>query len=151
MLDPSDSEDILKVEDFLGGETEAFEFLFDKYRDKVYGIAYRFVRNKEDALEVAQEVFLSVYLGLAKFRTNSKFFTWLYRITVNRAIDFTRSRKARPIVGMEASAMDTRPAAISRPTWRVARSCRWITRCRFFARSSRWSPRRTLAASCTET
>jgi len=107
VLDPSDSEDILKVEDFLGGETEAFEFLFDKYRDKVYGIAYRFVRNKEDALEVAQEVFLSVYLGLAKFRTNSKFFTWLYRITVNRAIDFTRSRKARPIVGMEASAMDT--------------------------------------------
>ncbi len=106
MRDSSDSEDILLVEDFLSGKTEAFESLFDKYREKVYGIAYRFVRNKEDALEVTQEVFLRVYLGLSKFKTNSKFFTWLYRITVNRAIDFTRSRKTQPVLGMEESALD---------------------------------------------
>ena len=104
--DPSDTEDILKVEDFLAGKAGAFEFLFDKYREKVYGIAYRFVRNKEDALEVTQEVFLRVYLGLAKFKTNSKFFTWLYRITVNRSIDFTRSRKTQPILGLDAATMD---------------------------------------------
>lgn len=117
MRDSSDTEDLLKVEDFLGGNTEAFEFLFDKYRERVYGIAYRFVRNKEDALEVAQEVFLRVYLGLAKFKTNSKFFTWLYRITVNRAIDFTRSRKVQPILGMDANAMD----AIGEPPGRRSR------------------------------
>ena len=104
--DPSDTEDILKVEDFLGGDTRAFEFLFDKYREKVYGIAFRYARNREDALEVTQDVFLRAYLGLAKFKTDSKFFTWLYRITVNRAIDFTRSRRVQPLVGVEASAMD---------------------------------------------
>ena len=71
MRDASDTEDILNVEDFLQGNTDAFEFLFDKYREKVLGIAYRFVRNKEDALEVTQEVFLRVYLGLSKFKTNS--------------------------------------------------------------------------------
>lgn len=106
MNDPSDAEDIAHVEAFLAGDREAFERLFDKYRDKVYGIAFRFVRNKEDALDVAQEVFLRVFLSLGSFKTNSKFFTWLYRITVNRAIDFTRSRKARPAIGLEAASLD---------------------------------------------
>ena len=93
--DPSDREDLDKVERFLRGDLEAFEFLFDKYREKVHRIAFRFVRNREDALEVAQDVFLRVHAGIAKFKTDSKFFTWLYRITVNRAIDFTRSKKKR--------------------------------------------------------
>ena len=93
---PAENEDILKVNAFLAGDENGFEFLFEKYRQKVYGIAYRFVRNREDAPEVAQEVFLRVYQGLDKFKTDSKFFTWLYRITVNRSIDFTRSRKSRP-------------------------------------------------------
>jgi RNA polymerase sigma-70 factor (ECF subfamily) len=116
--EPSDHEDIVQVEAFLAGDRKAFEFLFDKYREKVYSIAYRFVRNREDALEVTQEVFLRVYLGLAKFKTNSKFFTWLYRITVNRAIDFSRSRKARPTVRLEPAALEAwgeRPGNRSRP------------------------------------
>jgi RNA polymerase sigma-70 factor (ECF subfamily) len=95
--DPSDLEDIAKVKEFLDGNVQAFEFLFDKYREKVYRLALRFVRNKEDALEVTQDVFLRVYLGIKKFKTDSKFFTWLYRITVNRAIDFTRKQKARAV------------------------------------------------------
>lgn len=97
MRDPSDLEDIAKVKEFLDGNVQAFEFLFDKYREKVYRLALRFVRNKEDALEVTQDVFLRVYLGIKKFKTDSKFFTWLYRITVNRAIDFTRKQKARAV------------------------------------------------------
>ena len=97
MRDPSDLEDIAKVKEFLDGDVQAFEFLFDKYREKVYRLALRFVRNKEDALEVTQDVFLRVYLGIKKFKTDSKFFTWLYRITVNRAIDFTRKQKARAV------------------------------------------------------
>lgn len=94
--DASDAEDIEKVREFLAGDPRAFEFLFDKYREKVFGVAYRFVNNKEDALEITQEVFLRVHQGVSKFKTDSKFFTWLYRITANRAIDFLRGRKARP-------------------------------------------------------
>ena len=93
--DPSDAEDLRKVEDFLRGDVASFEFLFEKYREKIYAIAYRFVHNKEDALDVSQEVFLRVYQGLKTFKTNSKFFTWIYRIAVNRAIDFSRARRTR--------------------------------------------------------
>ena len=102
----SDHEDMRNVRAFLAGDASGFEALFDKYREKVYGIAYRFVRNKEDALEVTQEVFLRVHLGLKRFKTNSRFFTWLYRITVNRAIDFARSRKTQPLIGLDAAAFE---------------------------------------------
>ena len=98
LKDPSDVEDIDKVREFLTGNAQAFEFLFDKYHEKVFGVAFRFVKHKEDALEITQEVFIRVYQGLSKFKTDSKFFTWLYRITVNRSIDFLRSKKARPTV-----------------------------------------------------
>ena len=98
--DPSDAEDLGKVQEFLAGEDRAFEFLFDKYREKVYGIAFRFVRDKEDALDITQEVFLRVHQGLPSFKTNAKFFTWLCRIAVNRAIDYARARRTRRVVGL---------------------------------------------------
>ncbi|MEM7234977.1 MAG: sigma-70 family RNA polymerase sigma factor [Planctomycetota bacterium] len=120
--DPSDSEDLELVDRFLDGDEEAFEALFDKYREKVYSVSYRFVRNKEDALEVTQEVFLRVYTSLRQFKTDSRFFTWLYRIAVNRSIDFTRSRKTQPTVGVEPGLLDqgpgegaTRPGALPEP------------------------------------
>ncbi len=111
MRDPSDAEDIEKVEEFLAGDQRAFEFLFDKYREKVYRIAYRFVRHKEDALEVAQDVFFRVAMSLDKFKTDSKFFTWLYRVTVNRSIDFTRQKKSRPRQNLDPEVLETRSDA----------------------------------------
>ncbi len=99
--DPSDTEDISMVEAFLAGDPDAFEFLFDKYREKVYRVAFRFVRSKEDALEITQDVFLRVYQNMSKFKTNSKFFTWLYRITANRSIDFTRSRRSQHAIEVD--------------------------------------------------
>jgi len=105
--DPSDAEDLTQVKKFLAGEDAAFEFLFDKYREKIYRIALRFVRNKEDALEITQDVFLRVYQNLEKFKTDSKFFTWLYRITANRAIDFARSRKSHATKEVSQSYLET--------------------------------------------
>jgi RNA polymerase sigma-70 factor (ECF subfamily) len=104
--EPSDEEDLARVRDYLGGNGAAFDFLFEKYREKVYRIAYRFVRNKEDALEVTQDVFLRVYTSIKGFKTGSKFFTWLYRITVNRAIDFTRQRKSRGVQEIEPAILE---------------------------------------------
>ena len=104
--DASDSEDLRYVAGFLSGDESAFAALFEKYREKVYGVAFRFVKNRDDALEVTQEVFLRVYKNLAKFQTNSRFFTWLYRIAVNRSIDFTRSRKNQPLAGIDTEVLD---------------------------------------------
>jgi len=105
--DASDAEDIKKAQEFLAGDSRAFEFLFDKYREKVYRIAFRFVRNRDDALDVTQEVFLKVCVSLSKFKTDSKFFTWLYRIAVNRAIDFTRHKKSRPLHDLDPEVLET--------------------------------------------
>jgi RNA polymerase sigma-70 factor (ECF subfamily) len=99
--DSTDAEDLQKIGEFLAGDRRAFEFLFEKYRERIFAVAFRFVRNKEDALDVTQEVFLRAYQGLAKFKTDAKFFTWLYRIAVNRAIDFTRARATRRTVDAE--------------------------------------------------
>lgn len=120
MRDPSDAEDLHNVEEHLSGNPAAFEHLFDKYREKVYRIAFRFVRNKEDALEVTQEVFLRVHTSLGKFKTDSKFFTWLYRITVNRSIDFTRQRKARPLQDLDQEVLEAQPANGERDPSEVA-------------------------------
>lgn len=105
--DPSDAEDLRNIRDYLAGNTRAFELLFDKYREKVYRVAYRFVRNKEDALEVTQDVFLRVAQGLAGFKTDSKFFTWLYRIAANRAIDVNRRMKSKPLHGLDNTILET--------------------------------------------
>ena len=99
-----DQEDLKKIGAFLAGDQTAFEFLFDKYRERVFNVAFRFVRNKDDALEVTQDVFIRAYQALEKFKTDSKFYTWLYRIATNRAIDYLRTRKAKPAIS--ASVLD---------------------------------------------
>ncbi len=76
-----------------GGETERFAELVRRYQDRVYGMALRFTGRTEDAEDLAQEVFLAAYRGLAGFRGESKFSTWLYRIAWNRAADWLRSSR----------------------------------------------------------
>jgi len=68
---------------FLKGEEGAFNRLVLSYQNRVYGLCYRITGNLEEAEEVAQEIFLTVYKALRDFRGDSRFSTWLYRITVN--------------------------------------------------------------------
>jgi RNA polymerase sigma-70 factor (ECF subfamily) len=78
-----------------GGETRMFGELVRRYQDPVYGMVARFVGGSEDAQDVAQEVFLRVFRGLDGFKGESKFSTWLYRITYNLCADWLR-RNRRP-------------------------------------------------------
>lgn len=75
------------------GETAAFAPLVNRYKDLVFTIAMNITRNREDAEEVAQDVFLKAFQKLAGFRKESSFPTWLYRIAYNEAI--TKVRKNR--------------------------------------------------------
>lgn len=75
------------------GDKTAFEMLFRKYNKLVYGIAYRMTNNKEDALDLTQDIFLNIYQNINKFKFKSTFSTWLYRISVNMCIDELRRRK----------------------------------------------------------
>jgi len=77
----------------LGGDDEAYRALVSAYQNKVYGIAYGVIHNREDALDIAQEAFIKAFNKLRSFRGSSSFYTWLYRITVNLAIDYARKKR----------------------------------------------------------
>ena len=72
------------------GDSEALKEIFDQYHKKVYGIAYGVVRQREEALDIVQEVFIKLYRSVRNFKGESKFYTYLYRMTMNTAIDHAR-------------------------------------------------------------
>ena len=76
-----------------GGEREAFDRLVEKYQRDVYRLCYRYVNNHQDANDMAQEVFLKAYRAIERFRGDSSFSTWLYRIAVNTCLNFRASRR----------------------------------------------------------
>jgi RNA polymerase sigma-70 factor (ECF subfamily) len=80
---------------FKDGDTEAFEHLFSRYTRAIMNYAYRFVRNRETAEELAQEIFLRVYEGAAGYQPKAKFTTWLYRIATNVCLNEIRKPRFR--------------------------------------------------------
>jgi RNA polymerase sigma-70 factor (ECF subfamily) len=77
--------DFRTVRKVLRGNIECFEELILKYESRVYRTCWRFVGNSNDAEDITQEVFIRIYNNLSKFKKNSSFSTWIYRITVNTA------------------------------------------------------------------
>jgi RNA polymerase sigma-70 factor (ECF subfamily) len=75
------------------GEREAFDRLVERYQRDIYRLCYRYVNNHEDANDMAQEVFLKAYKAIGRFRGDSSFSTWLYRIAVNTCLNFRAARK----------------------------------------------------------
>jgi RNA polymerase sigma-70 factor (ECF subfamily) len=75
------------------GEGEAFDHLVERYQRDVYRLCYRYVNDPQDANDMAQEVFLKAYRAIGKFRGDSSFSTWLYRIAVNTCLNFRSSRR----------------------------------------------------------
>lgn len=86
----SDKEIIGRV---LQGDQQVFAELVKRYQPFVFTIAMRYANHREDAEEIAQDVFVKAYKSLADFRSDSKFSTWLYTITTNTSITFLRRRK----------------------------------------------------------
>lgn len=89
----SDAEDLALVTAVKGGDKHAFKVLMQRYQRKVYAVAFGFLRNQEDALDVVQESFIKVHRYIGKFEGNSTFYTWLYRIVANLCIDHLRKAK----------------------------------------------------------
>lgn len=90
--------DRLLVERAKGGDHAAFRVLFDKYHKRAFSVAFGVLKNRQDALDVVQEGFVKVHRHLESFEGSSSFYTWLYRIVMNLAIDSLRRRKtSRPV------------------------------------------------------
>ncbi|MCD4690019.1 sigma-70 family RNA polymerase sigma factor [bacterium] len=79
-----------KVRASQAGDREAFGYLIDKYKDVVYAVAYRFARDQDLAMDLAQDTFIRAFKGIKTFKGRSSFSTWLYRIAMNTCIDHTR-------------------------------------------------------------
>lgn len=102
-IEPKDSELVPLAQ---AGDEDAFQQIVRKYQRKVYSIAYGVVHNEQDALDVAQDVFIKVYNKLDRFKGKSAFYTWLYRITVNLSIDYHRRKYKAAIVEFDEKILD---------------------------------------------
>lgn len=92
---PADADDQTLVERCRRGELAAFEPLVEKYRERVWRLAFNYLRDREEARDVAQDAFVRAWQALPGFRGQSAFYTWLFRIAVNVATDRARQRAAR--------------------------------------------------------
>jgi RNA polymerase sigma-70 factor (ECF subfamily) len=95
------AEDRAWVEASLDGDNAAFGRLVEKYQRRVYALAYGILRNREDAWDVSQEAFVKAYKALSTWQGDSAFYTWLYRITYNFALDTLRAKGRRDTVAID--------------------------------------------------
>lgn len=77
----------------LNGDANAFAVLVDRYKDMVYALTLRMLKNREEAEEVAQDTFIKMYKSLSKFKGDSKFSTWVYKIAYNTSLDRLKKNK----------------------------------------------------------
>lgn len=83
------------IEKFLSGDESAYNMIAVKYQQKIYWLARRMLGNHIDADEVTQEVLIVIYKKLKDFKFGSSLFTWIYRITTTRSLNFIKKRKAK--------------------------------------------------------
>jgi len=96
----AEEEDDLLTEDELilkarSGDEAAFKELVETHQDRIFNTAIGFLHNREDAEDIAQEVFMAVHQSIGGFHGTSKLSTWLYRITVTKSLDFLRRKKRK--------------------------------------------------------
>jgi len=91
------ADDQILVERAQNGDKRAFDLLVLKYQHKIAKLIMRYVRDPSEALDVSQEAFIKTYRALPKFRGDSAFYTWLYRIAINTAKNHLVAMKRRPV------------------------------------------------------
>jgi RNA polymerase sigma-70 factor (ECF subfamily) len=93
------------------GDFSAFEELVRRYRNDVFGLANHFLRNREEAWDISQEVFIKAHQALGSFRGDASFKTWLLRITANRCKDFFKKRRLDTVSFNDALKAEDHPSA----------------------------------------
>lgn len=94
----SDASDAALIAQAQGGDQAAFRTLVERYQHRLYAVAFGVLHHREDALDAVQETLIKMHRALDTFQSQSAFFTWLYRICMNAAIDLQRKRARRPTV-----------------------------------------------------
>ena len=99
-------QDVYIIDVCLAGDPSAFRVLFDRYRERAYAVAYRYLGNHDDAMDAVQESFLKAYQSLRSFNRKSSFYTWFCRILINVCIDLQRKAKRRGGVSLDEMETD---------------------------------------------
>ncbi|WP_348076378.1 RNA polymerase sigma factor [Flavobacterium sp.] len=90
------------INQIIEGNSNAFAVLVDRYKDLVFTLAYKMVKNREEAEEISQDTFIKIFKSLNKFKGESKFSTWVYKITYNTCLDrLKKSKKENSVVYIE--------------------------------------------------
>jgi RNA polymerase sigma-70 factor (ECF subfamily) len=117
--EPKDLE-LERVRAAQAGDRDAFDFLVERHKEVVYAVAYRFARDPDLALDLAQDVFVRAYRGIRSFKGRSSFSTWLYRIAMNTCIDYTRRQSrsvdSRTVPEEVVEYADSEPIVPSKPS-----------------------------------
>lgn len=82
------------------GDLAAYDELVRRYQERVYATLYQMTSNHEDANDLAQEAFIKAYQAIKSFKGGSSFYTWVYRIAVNKTINFLKSRKHKSAMSL---------------------------------------------------
>ena len=94
-------EDLVIVRKIQAGDVDAFDSLIFKYRERVYSVIYNLTSNREDASDLTQEAFIKAFQSIKRFKGQSSFFTWLYRIALNTSLTHLRKNKLRRFFSFE--------------------------------------------------
>lgn len=113
--DPRHAEDAALVACARAGDRYAFEELVRRYRNDVFALSCHFVKNREEAWDISQDVFVKAYKSLRDFRGEASFKTWLLRITANRCKDFFKKRKLETVPFDDAIGGSDPPSAMPNP------------------------------------
>lgn len=96
--------EIAQVDRARAGDLQAYDELVRRYQERIYGTIYHMTSNHEDANDLVQETFIKAFSALKSFKGGSSFYTWVYRIAVNKTINFLKQRKNRQ--GMSLNDLD---------------------------------------------
>lgn len=107
---PEEPDDLDLVHRSQAGDTDAYEELVRRYHGKIYGLVYGMTSNREDAEDLVQEIFVKAWKALGHFREQSGFYTWIYRIAINRTINFRKRRNRRRTVTLDEFDPDIKTA-----------------------------------------
>jgi RNA polymerase sigma-70 factor (ECF subfamily) len=88
------------VKRVLKGDLAAYDELVQRYQERIYATIYHMTANHEDANDLAQETFIKAYQALKTFKGGSSFYTWVYRIAVNKTLNFLKQRKSRAAMSL---------------------------------------------------
>ncbi len=99
--EPAPPDDLQLVEKARGGDLSAYDELVKRYQERIYATVYHMTSNHEDANDIAQEAFIKGYQALSSFKGGSSFYTWVYRIAVNKTINFLKQRKNKSQMSLD--------------------------------------------------